>query len=151
MSTQTEKESRKTNIKIVKEITRDHAENRTPAVRFVIYTRGLHLSGLTSGCGSSHTCNGRRCGQIEAVNATVLPRGALKKFHACVRLSTKRRNRRCILNPTQSFILSNNRMKAQNRAPHPYASQSCEYFAPRLFSLSFDVCSFVGEALSPPS
>ena len=33
--------------------------------------------------------NGRGCRQIEAVNATVLTRGALRKFHGSVRLSRK--------------------------------------------------------------
>ena len=32
-------------------------------------------------CGSAHARNGRGCRQIEAVNATVLPRGALRNFH----------------------------------------------------------------------
>ena len=44
----------------------------------------------TPACGSAHARNGRGCRQIEAVNATVLPRGALRKFHACARLSRKR-------------------------------------------------------------
>ena len=45
------------------------------------YTRGLHRGGLTPACGFAHACNGRGCRQIEAVNATVLPRSAPINFH----------------------------------------------------------------------
>ena len=52
--------------------------------------------------------------------------------------------------PTQSFNFII-RFGGHDAAPCPYRTQSCEsIFAPCLFSLSFDVCSFVGEALSPP-
>ena len=44
---------------------------------------GFAVTGLTPFCGSAHARNGRGYKQIEAVNATVLPRGALRKFHAC--------------------------------------------------------------------
>ena len=42
----------------------------------------------------------------------------------------KKRNRRYILHPTQSFTLSKCRLKAHNRAPRPYTTQSCENFRP---------------------
>ena len=53
-------------------------------------TRGLRRGGLTPACDSAHARNGRGCRQIEVVNAAVLPRGALRMFHACARLSRKR-------------------------------------------------------------
>ena len=42
----------------------------------------LRGGGLMSACSSAHARNGRGCRKIEAVNATVLPRGALK--NSCV-------------------------------------------------------------------
>ena len=70
-------------------------------------------------------------------------------------------NIRNTLHSTQSW--STNRLEVHNRAPHPYTTRSCEYslqvtiktnlcsiFAPCLFSLSFDVYSFVVGALSSP-
>ena len=50
-------------------------------VRFssISYYKGAWL--LTPACGFAHARNGQGCRQIEAVNATVLPKGALRKFH----------------------------------------------------------------------
>ena len=45
---------------------------------FITNTRGLRHGGLTPACGSAHARHGRGCREIEAVNATVLPRGALR-------------------------------------------------------------------------
>ena len=53
-------------------------------------TRGLRRGGLTPACSSAHARNGRGCRQIEAVSSIVLPRGALRKVHGCVRLCRER-------------------------------------------------------------
>ena len=59
-------------------------------------------------------------------------------------MSKERQNRPYTLHPTQSF-----RLKAHNGVPYPHTTAASN-FTPRLFCLSVDVCSFVGETLSPP-
>ena len=93
-------------------------------------SRRLRRGGLTSACGFAQARNGRGYRQIAAVNATVLPRVALRKFCGFVRLSRERENRPYTLHPTQSFILSINRLKTHSRAPYPYSTQSCECVRP---------------------
>ena len=113
-----------------------------------MYTNWLHRGGLTTACGSVNARSGRW------LNATVLPRAAWRNSHACVRLTKQEKiNRRYILHPAQSFILSINRLKAHHLELRILTRRRvASTFAPRLFSLwSFDVCSLVGEALlSPP-
>ena len=48
---------------------------------YVCDKRGLNRGGLTPACGVAHARDGRGCRPIEAVNGTVLPRGALRTFH----------------------------------------------------------------------
>ena len=49
---------------------------------YLVYVRGgLRRGGLMPAQGFAHARNGQGCRQIEAVNATVLPRGASSKLH----------------------------------------------------------------------
>ena len=57
-----------------------------------IHTRGLRRGGLTSACGSVHARNSRGCRKIEPINATVLPRGTLRKFHSWIILGKERKD-----------------------------------------------------------
>ena len=98
----------------------------TAAIR---YTKGFHRGGLTPTCGFTHACNGRECGRIEAVNATVLPRGALRQFHGRVRLS-REKDKTDPAPYTLHRALSMKRLKSHNGAPYPYTTQSCDNFRP---------------------
>ena len=46
----------------------------------LISTRRLRRGGLTPACGFAHARNGRACGQIEPISATVLPKRCTKKL-----------------------------------------------------------------------
>ena len=59
----------------------------------ILNTIGLRRGGLTAACGFAYARNGRGCTQIKAVNATLLPRGALRNFHGLVRLRRERQSR----------------------------------------------------------
>ena len=100
-------------------------------LHFVLHTKRLRRGGLTPACGCAHASNRRGRRQIEAANATQYCQGVHYESSMVTKSwSRERENRPYTLHPTQSFILSINRLKTHSRAPYPYSTQSCECVRP---------------------
>ena len=123
-----------------------HSDASKPPCTSILDTKykGPSRSGLTPACGFAHARNGRECGLINAVNATLLPRrGALRKIHGCVRLSRERLSRPYTLHPTHST--SNRGLKAHNGGPYLAQSSGTEGFKPQTLK---DIVLYISPRLS---
>ena len=71
-------------------------------------------------------------GKIEAVNATVRPRGVLRIFHGLSQVGQRKTKQTLRPAPYTERLSSSRlkRLKARNAAPYPVTTQSCEYFRP---------------------
>ena len=94
-----------------------HRDDARPRLRAWLQWSRMSRTQANRGCkcdGTAHRC--------------------IMKVPCLCQAEQKKRSRRYILHPTQSFILSINRSKSHNRAPHPFRTQNCEYFRPAPFS-----------------